>query len=94
LIIFLKKKVCDKDEKNAYTFNFSWEPRIQHKEKQISKVPRVIYNEFKNLLERDPGKTLSNLTIPTKLNWWGTKSLSKMIFMVWYHDIIAWYNSE
>ena len=36
--------------------------------KKISKVPRVIYNEFKNSLERDLGKTSSNLTISTKSN--------------------------
>jgi len=35
---------------------------------KISKIPRVIYNEFKNVLERDAGKASSNLTIPTKLN--------------------------
>ena len=25
----------------------------------------------------------------TKSNWWDTNDLSKMVFMVWYHDIIA-----
>jgi len=25
----------------------------------------------------------------TKSNWWDTSDLSKMVFMVWYHDIIA-----
>jgi len=44
---------------------------------------------LKNLLERDPGKTSSNFTIPTISNWWCTKGLSKMVFMVLYHDIIA-----
>jgi len=43
-------------------------------ENQISKVLRVIYNEFKNSLEHDLGKTSSNLTIPTKSNWWGRKA--------------------
>jgi len=38
--------------------------KFQDNEKQISKVYRVTYNEFKNLLERDLGKTSLNLTIP------------------------------
>jgi len=67
----------------------SKELRIQDNEKQFSKIPKVTYNEFKNSLERDPGRAFSDFTIPTKWNWWGTKSLSKMLFMVWYHDIIT-----
>jgi len=54
----------------------------KNNEKQISKVLRITYNELKNSLECDPGKASSNLTIPTKSNWWGTKDLSKMVFMV------------
>ena len=42
--------------------------RIQDNEKQISKVPIDKYNEFKNSLQRDPKKTSSTLTIPTKSN--------------------------
>jgi len=53
-------------------------PKIQDNEKQISKVHRVTYNEFKNSSERNPGKVSSNFTILTKSNWWGTKDLSKM----------------
>jgi len=37
-------------------------------EKQISKVPKDTYNEFKNSIEHDPGKASSNFTIPTKSN--------------------------
>ena len=29
---------------------------IEENEKQLSKVPKVIYNEFENALERDSGK--------------------------------------
>ena len=43
-------------------------PKIQDNEKQISKVHRVTYNEFKISLERDSGKTSLNLTIPNKSN--------------------------
>jgi len=35
-----------------------------NKNQEFSKVLRVTYNEFKNSLERDMGKTTSNLTIP------------------------------
>jgi len=30
-------------------------PKIEENEKQLSKVPKVIYNEFLNALECDPG---------------------------------------
>jgi len=33
-------------------------PNIEENEKQLSKVPKVTYNEFENTLERDPGKRL------------------------------------
>jgi len=31
-------------------------PKIEENEKQLSKVPKVIYNEFENDLERNAGK--------------------------------------
>jgi len=31
-------------------------PKIEENEKQLSKVPKVIYNEFGNALARDPEK--------------------------------------
>jgi len=31
-------------------------PKNEENEKQLSKVPRVAYNEFENTLECDPGK--------------------------------------
>jgi len=33
-------------------------PNIEENEKQLSKVPKVTYNEFENTLERDPGKRI------------------------------------
>nr|KYP50112.1 Zinc finger MYM-type protein 1 [Cajanus cajan] len=58
---FFKRKTCDKDEKNATSTSselekFPKNPRIEENDKQLSKVPRVTYNEFENSLERDPGK--------------------------------------
>ena len=61
---FLKRKACDKDEKNASTSSkiekLHENPNIEENEKQLffSKVPKVTYNEFENILERDPGKHL------------------------------------
>jgi len=56
-----------------FSWEILWEPRIHDNENQISKVLKVIYNEFKNSLERDSEKTSSNLTILTESIWWGTK---------------------
>jgi len=59
LILFLRRKVCDKDEKSAFTFtklkSFHENQEFKTMKKQIYKVFRVIYNEFKNSLECDPG---------------------------------------
>ena len=33
-------------------------PKFEENEKQPSKIPRVAYNEFENILERDPGERL------------------------------------
>jgi len=57
---FYKRNVCDENEKNAFTSSklekLHDNPKIEENEKQLSKVPRVTYNEFENALERDPGK--------------------------------------
>ena len=64
VISFLKilRKACDEDEKNASTSSkfekLHENPNIEENEKQFSNVSKVIYNEFKNTLERDPGKCL------------------------------------
>jgi len=56
---FFKRKACDEDEKNASTSSkiekLHENPNIEENEKQLSKVPKVIYNEFENILERDRG---------------------------------------
>jgi len=31
-------------------------PKIEENKKQLSKVPKVVYNKFLNALECDPGK--------------------------------------
>jgi len=57
---FFKRKACDEDEKNASTSfkikKLQENPKIEENEKQLSKVPKVTYNEFENALERDPEK--------------------------------------
>jgi len=49
---FFKRKACDKDEKNAFTSSkiekLHENPNIEENEKQLSKVPKVTYNEFEN----------------------------------------------
>ena len=59
---FFKRKACDEDEKNASTSSkiekLHENPNIEENEKQLSKIPKVTYNEFENTLERDPGKRL------------------------------------
>ena len=54
----VKSKACDEDEKNASTSSkiekLHENPKIEENEKQLSKVPKVIYNDFENALERDP----------------------------------------
>jgi len=59
---FFKRKVCDEDEKNAFTSSkfekLHENPNIEENEKQLSKVPKVTYNEFENTSERDPGECL------------------------------------
>ena len=61
---FYKRNVCDEDEKNAFMSSklekLYYKPKIKENEKQLYKVTRVTYNEFKN--------TFSNWTIPTKSN--------------------------
>ena len=39
-------------------------PKIEKNEKQLSKIPKVTYNEFENALERDPGKRLQSWQYP------------------------------
>jgi len=55
---FFKRKTFDEDEKNASTSSkiekLHENPKIEENEKQLSKVPKVIYNDFENALERDP----------------------------------------
>jgi len=57
---FFERKACDEDEENASTSSklekLHDNPKIEENEKQLSKAPRVIYNEFENASERDPGK--------------------------------------
>jgi len=52
---FFKWKACDEYEKKAFTSTtlekFHENPRIEEIEKQLSKVPRVTYNEFEKSLE-------------------------------------------
>ena len=56
---FFKRKACDEDEKNASMSSkiekLHKSPKIEENKKQLSKVPKVTYNEFENALERDPG---------------------------------------
>ena len=56
---FFKRKAYDEDEKTTSTFSqieiLHENPKIEENEKQLSKVPKVIYNEFENILERDRG---------------------------------------
>jgi len=51
---FFKRKACDEDEKNASASSkiekLRDNPNIEENEKQLSKVPKVIYNEFENTL--------------------------------------------
>jgi len=57
---FLKRNAYDKDEKNVFTSSklekLHDNPKNEENEKQLSKVPRVTYNEFENVLECDLGK--------------------------------------
>jgi len=57
---FFKRKACDEDEKNTFTLSklekLYDNLKIEENEKQLSKVPKVTYNEFENTLERDLGK--------------------------------------
>jgi len=59
---FFKRKACDEDEKNASTSSkikkLHENPKIEENEKQLSKVPKVTYNDFENALERYMGKYL------------------------------------
>jgi len=55
---FFKWKACDEDEKStsmSYKLEKLYE-EIEENEKQLSKVPKVVYNKFLNALECDPGK--------------------------------------
>jgi len=59
---FFKRKTCDEDEKNASMSSkiekLHDNTNIEENEKQLSKVPKVTYNEFKNTLECNSGKRL------------------------------------
>jgi len=59
---FFKRKTCDEDEKNASMSSkiekLHDNSNIEENEKQLSKIPKVTYNEFENTLERDPRKRL------------------------------------
>jgi len=54
---FFKRKACNEDEKNTSTSTklekLRENSKIEENEKQLSKVLRVIYNEFENSLERN-----------------------------------------
>ena len=60
MIFFFKWKACDEDEKStsmSYKLEKLYEnSNIEENEKQLSKVPKLIYNKFWNALERDPEK--------------------------------------
>jgi len=60
LIFFFKWKAYDEDEKSAsmsYKLEKLYEnPKIEENKNQLSKVPKLIYNEFENDLELDPQK--------------------------------------
>jgi len=57
---FFKRKACDEDEKNVSTSSkiekLHENPKIEENKKELSKVPKVIYNEFENALKCDMGK--------------------------------------
>jgi len=59
---FFKRNACDEDEKNAFMSSkiekLHENPKIEENGKQLSKVPKVAYNEFENALERDMGKRI------------------------------------
>ena len=52
---FFKRNACDEDEKNVSTSSklekLHDNPKNEVNKKQLSKVPRVTYNEFENALE-------------------------------------------
>ena len=58
MIFFFKWKACDENEKStsvSYKLEKLYEnPKIEENEKQLSKVPKVVYNKFLNALECDP----------------------------------------
>ena len=56
MIFFYKRNVCDEDEKNSKLEKLHYNPKIEENKKQLSKVPRVAYNEFENVLDCDPHK--------------------------------------
>jgi len=57
---FFKRNACDEDGKNVSTSSklekLHDNPKNEENKKQLSKVPRVTYNEFENILECDLGK--------------------------------------
>jgi len=79
---FFKRNACNEDEKNASMLSklekLHYNPKIEENEKQLSKVPKITYNEFWKWFRTWSGETSSNLVIPTKSNWWGTKDWSKI----------------
>jgi len=66
---FFKRKAYDEDEKTTSTFSqieiLHENPKIEENEKQLSKVPKVTYNEFENVLEGDPGKCIQIWQYPS-----------------------------
>jgi len=62
---FFKRNACHEDEINASILSklekLHDNPEVEENEKQLSKIPKVIYNEFENALERDPEKRLQIL---------------------------------
>ena len=51
---FFKRKACDEDGKKTFTSSkiekLHENPNIEENEKQLSKVPKVTYNEFENAI--------------------------------------------
>jgi len=57
---FFKRNACDENEKNASMSSklekLHDNSKIEENKKQLSKSPKVTYNEFENALQRGPGK--------------------------------------
>ena len=93
---FFKRKTCDEDEKNAFTSSkiekLHDNPNIEENKKQLSKVPKVTYNEFENTLERDPRKRLQIWQYPPNqidevqrayLKWGSILNAYRKLSVVW-----------